>query len=80
MVTVVDAVTARVVTVKVALVAPAGTVTLAGKVATDVLLLVRVMIGPPVRAGALSAALPVEVDPPWILVGCRVSDVRVGPA
>ena len=66
-------------TVKVALVAPAGTVTLAGKVATDVLLLVRVMRAPPVSAGALSATLPVEVDPPWTLVGCRVSDVRVGP-
>ena len=75
----VDAVTARVVTVNDALVAPAGTVTLAGKVPTDVLLLVRVMMAPPVRAGALSATLPVEVDPLWTLVGCRVSDVRVGP-
>jgi hypothetical protein len=80
MVTAVDAVTARVVTVKVALVAPAGTVTLAGKVATDVLLLMRVMMAPPVRAGAFSPTLPIEVDPPWMLVGCRVSDVRVGPA
>ncbi len=75
MVTVVDAVTAKVFTMKVALVAPAGMVTLAGTVATDVLLLVRVM-----RAGALNATLPIEVDPPWILVGWRVSDVRVGPA
>jgi hypothetical protein len=69
MVTVVDAVTARVVTVKVALVAPAGMVTLAGTVATDMLLLMRVTRAPPVSAGALSATLPVEVDPPWTLVG-----------
>jgi hypothetical protein len=80
MVTVVEAVTAREVTVKVALVPPAGMVTLAGTVAIDVLLLVRVMRAPPASAGALSATLPVEVDPPWILIGCRVSDVRVGPA
>jgi len=80
MVTVVDAVTAKVFTMKVALVAPAGMVTLAGTVATDVLLLVRVMRAPPVSAGALNATLPIEVDPPWMLVGWRVSDVRVGPA
>ena len=79
MVTVVDAVTAKVVTVKVALVAPAGMVTLAGTVATEVLPLLRVMRAPPVRAGALSATLPIEVDPPWTLGGCRVIDVRVGP-
>jgi len=80
MVTVVDALTARVVTVKVALVAPAGMVTLAGTVATDVLLLVRVIRALPVSAGALSATLPIDMDPPWTLVGRKVSDVRVGPA
>jgi len=51
MVTGVEAVTAKVVTVKDALVAPTGTVTLAGTVATAVLLLERETRAPPVRAG-----------------------------
>ena len=79
MVTGVEAVTARVVTVKVAPVAPAGTVTLAGTVATAGLLLVSETTAPPVRAGALSVTLPVERDPPLTLVGFSVSEVRVGP-
>jgi hypothetical protein len=78
MVTWVEAVTARVVTVKAALVAPAGMVTLAGTVATTVLLLVRVTTAPPVRAGPLSMTLPVEEDPPLTLLGFNTSEVRVG--
>ena len=78
MVTGVEAVTARVVTVKAALVAPAGIVTLAGTVATTVLLLVRETTAPPVSAGPLSMTLPVEGDPPLTLVGFSVSMVRVG--
>ena len=79
MLTEVEAVTAKVVTVKVAPVAPAGTVTLAGTVATAGLLLVSETTAPPVRAGALSVTLPVERDPPLTLVGFSVSEVRVGP-
>jgi len=69
MVTGVDVVTALVVTVNVALLAPAATVTLAGTVAVDVLLLVRVTAAPPVGAGPLSVTVPVEGDPPVTLAG-----------
>jgi|SRR5882672_1326127 len=75
----VDAVTATVVTVNVALVPPAGMVTLAGTVATIVLLLMRETMAPAVRAGPLSVTVPVEGDPPMTLVGLSVSEVRVGP-
>jgi hypothetical protein len=80
MVTVVEEVTTRVVTVNAALVDPAGRVTLAGTVATDVLLLERVTSAPPLGAGALRATLPVEGDPPLTLVGFNRSDVRVAGA
>src|SRR5258706_457195 len=76
MLTEVEAVTARVVTVKVAPVAPAGTVTLAGTVATAVLLLERRTMAPPVRAGPLSVTLPVERDPPLTLLGFSASEGR----
>ena len=78
MVTEVEAETARVVTVNVALVAPAGTVTLAGTVATAVLLLERETRAPPLGAGPLSWTLPVEGNPPLTLVGFSASEVRVG--
>jgi hypothetical protein len=77
MVTEVEAGTARVVTVNVALVAPAGTVTLAGTVATAVLLLERETRAPPPGAGAFSVTLPVEGDPPLTLVGFDVSEDSV---
>ena len=80
MVTVVEAVTVRVVTVKAAPVAPAGTVTLAGTVATAVLLLERETRAPPLGAGALSVTLPGEGDPPLTLVEFSVSEDSVaGP-
>src|SRR3989442_12806020 len=57
MVTGVDAVTALVVTVNVALVAPAGTVTLAGTVAAE-LLLDSVTCAPPAAAGPPRGTVP----------------------
>ena len=70
-------VTALVLTVKVALLAPAATVTVAGTVAEDVLLLERETTAPPVGAGPLSVTVPVEGDPPVTLVGFSVSEERV---
>jgi len=45
-------------------VAPSGTVTLAGTVATEVLLLLRFTTVPPAGAGAPSVTVPVEGDGP----------------
>ncbi|MBI2219171.1 MAG: hypothetical protein HYU51_17965 [Candidatus Rokubacteria bacterium] len=68
-----------VVTVNVALVAPAGTVTLAGTVAA-VLLLDSVTTAPPVGAAAVNVAVPVEEAGPTTLVGFTDSDDRVAAA
>src|SRR5437879_4998738 len=76
MVTAVDAVTTLVLTVKVALVAPAGTVTLEGTVAAAVLLLESVTCAPPAGAGPLSVTVPVEEFPPATLVGFSASEER----
>jgi hypothetical protein len=54
----VDAATAKVVTVKVALVAPVGTVTFGGTLATAVLSLESEMTAPPAGAGAFSVTVP----------------------
>jgi len=78
-VTGVEAVTLLVLAVKMALVAPAGMVTLGGTVTTPVLLLERETRAPPLGAGALSVTVPEEGDPPTTLVGLNESDVRVGP-
>jgi len=81
MVTGVDVVTALVLTVNVALLAPAATVTLAGTVAVDVLLLVRVTAAPPAGAGPLSVTVPVEdCAPPVTVVEFSVSVESVGEA
>src|SRR6266403_120634 len=80
MVTGVDVVTALVLTVNVALLAPAATVTLAGTVAVDVVLLERETVAPPAGAGPLSVTVPVEGDAPVTLVGFSVSEERVGRA
>ena len=69
--------TDRVLTLKVLLVCPAETVTLAGTVATLVLLLARLTTMPPEGAGALNVTLPVEELPPLTEVGLRVSEERV---
>src|SRR2546429_2323603 len=60
MVTAVDAVTTLVLTVKVALVAPAGTVTLEGTVTAAVLLLESATCAPPAGAAPLNVTVPVE--------------------
>lgn len=67
-------------TVNVALVAPAATVTLAGVLATVVLLLDSVTTAPPAGAAPLSVTVPVEEFPPVTLVGFSVSDARVADA
>ena len=78
MVTAVDAATALVLTVNVALVAPATTVTLEGTVAAAVLLLESATAAPPAGAAPLSVTVPVEdCVPPITLVGLSVSDERV---
>src|SRR3989442_5390164 len=75
MVTGVDAATALVVIVNVVLVAPAGTVTLAGTVAAAVLLLDSVTCAP-AGAGPSSVAVPVELLPPVTVVGLSASEER----
>src|SRR5260370_1185498 len=74
MLTVVDAATALVLTVNVALVAPAATVTLDGTLAAAVLLLDSATAAPPDGAAPLSVTVPVEEFPPATLVGCSASD------
>ena len=66
----------RVVTVNVALVAPEGTVTEAGTVATEVLLLASVTTAPPAGAFPLSDTVPRELAPPVTLVGFRLMEIK----
>jgi len=68
-VTVVFAVTEEVLTVKVVLDAPAAMVTLAGTVATAVLLLLSDTTAPPAGAAEVKVRVPVEGLPPVTLVG-----------
>lgn len=73
----VEAVTALVFTGKVALVAPAATVTLDGTVAEG-LLLVRFTMAPPVGAAPLRVTVPVEGDPPVTVPGLSVTEDSTG--
>ena len=77
MVTVVDAVTTLVLTVKVAVVAPAGTATLEGTLAAP-LLLESATCAPPAGAAPLNVRVPVEEFPPITLVGFSVSEESEG--
>ena len=73
----VDAVTACVLTVKLALLAPAGMVTVAGGLAA-LLLLESATCAPPDGAAALSVTVPVDdCAPPVTLVGFSVSEETV---
>ena len=58
---------------------PAATVTLAGTVATEVLLLDKEKTMPPLGAGLLRVICPVEGFPPLTLVGLSVSENEIGP-
>ncbi len=78
-VTVVDALTLAVVTPKVALVAPAATVTLAGTVATAVLLLDSATTAPPEGAALASVAVPCATFPPTMLAGAIAIADSAGP-
>jgi len=78
MVTVALLPTAVVVIGKVALVAPAGTVTLAGTVATAVSPLDSAIVDPPVGAAPLRVTVPVEELPPATLAGFRLSPDNAG--
>ena len=74
MVSVVDALTTLVLTANVALLAPAATVTLAGVLATVVLLLESATCMPPAGAGLLNVTVPVEELPPTTLAGFKESE------
>jgi hypothetical protein len=76
-VTDVEDATPLVVMVKVALLEPAGIVTLAGTWAAAVLLLCRVTTAPPAGAGPPNVAVPVELLPPTTDVGLLVIDDSV---
>ena len=78
MVTAVETPTGLVLTVKVALVAPPATVTLAGTRAAAVLLLASVTCAPPAGAGPLRVTVPVDGLAPVTLVGLSASEVGTG--
>jgi hypothetical protein len=68
--------TATVVTVKVAVVLPAATVTEAGAVAAAVLLLDKETLIPPVGADEARVTVPVEVFPAVTEVGLRLKELK----
>ena len=64
--------------VNTAVVALAGTVTLAGTCAALVLLLERVTTAPPAGAGPFKVTVPVEVAPPGTEAGLSVVELTIG--
>jgi hypothetical protein len=77
-VTAVEEATVLVVAVKVAVVAPAATVTEAGTWAAAVFELVKVTAAPPVGAGPVRVTVPVDGLPPATEVGDRPTELRDG--
>ena len=75
-VAVIAAVTELVVTVKVAVLAPAAIITLLGTFALDVLE-VRVTVVPPAGAAVGLVTVPVALVPPTTVVGDSVTEVSV---
>ena len=75
MVTVVPLVTAKVLTVNVALVAPGAMVTELGTVAAVGVSLRRLIVAPPAGAGLLSCTVPIEELAPTTVVGLKVSEL-----
>ena len=80
MVTDAEVATGFVVTVKLAVVAPAATVTFGGTVAAAVLLLDTVTVNPPGGAAAVRVIVPVEELPPVTAVGFTPTDDNPGGA
>ncbi|UUZ67517.1 hypothetical protein LP416_23115 [Polaromonas sp. P2-4] len=78
--TLVFALTALVVTLKLALLAPAATVTLAGTPAAAGLLLESVTSAPPEGAAAVKVAVPVEEVGPTTLVGFTDTEDKLAAA
>jgi hypothetical protein len=71
--------TAEVLTTKEAMLAPAGTVTVEGTLATEVLLLESATCAPPAGAGPLRVTVPVEdCAPPITLLGFSDREATVG--
>ena len=70
--------TGLVLTVKVAVVALAATITLAGTWAAAVLLLDSVTVAPPTGAGPFSLTVPVEAFPPSTEVGLKLTLLTAG--
>ena len=64
---------------KVALAAPAATVTLAG-ICAAVLLIDRLTAAPPLGAAPLKVTVPVDEPPPITVVGLKVNAPTVGSA
>jgi hypothetical protein len=76
-VTAVSEATGPVVAVKVAVVAPAGTVTVAGTWAAPVLLDVNATAAPPVGAGLFRVTVPVEDAPAGTVTGLMLTPLNV---
>ena len=64
--------------VKVAVVAPPATGTLASTVAAAAFVLARVTVKPPVGAAAFRWTVPVDDTPPITAVGLKVTEVTAG--